>query len=642
MDARMWDVLDALASAPVLTAQDLARRLGVTSRTVRSLVSRSRSGLAEAGASIESKPGSGYRLIVRDQEAFDRLAAGRRVRRGIPTTVEERRRYLLQLLLTARDYVTLTSVAESLYVSPKTLAHDLAYVEETLAGHGLLVDRRPYKGVRVVGAELDIRTCLTAAFHEEGTSFDDLVTGLTAGSPTLAELVGTVVTEGGRHISEEALHSLLLHLAVALNRVHAGRTIKAETPDIARYVTDQELATAHDILDRVGGAYGVEFPREEHYYLALHLAGRRVLRNPVSEEDLGTVTEARHVVDDMLTLADASFGLGLSGDDDLRTSLIQHVIPLIIRLRFSMRLHNPSLERIKQSYPLAYFMAVQACTVLSHRYGRELPDDEAAYVALWFALSLERSRPAPRRKNVLLVVASSGGWARLLEFSLRDELGDLLGSVTVCEPHRLKERDLTGVDAVLTTIPLGTPLRAPLDVPVYVVGELADAEETARLRRLLSHEPSTSIDAVLFPELFVGHLVASDPREATTALVDAARRRFDLPGVFLESVLRREDLAPTDFGNRVAMPHGEVAMSEETFVAIGVLDEPIVWHRHPVQVVCLVSISTREGKDLQSFYRTMSTFLMSRERIDALIAQRTFAGLMAALKETESTMEVPR
>lgn len=83
-------------------------------------------------------------------------------------------------------------------------------------------------------------------------------------------------------------------------------------------------------------------------------------------------------------------------------------------------------------------------------------------------------------------------------------------------------------------------------------------------------------------------------------------------------------------------------MSEETFVAIGVLDEPIVWHRHPVQVVCLVSISTREGKDLQSFYRTMSTFLMSRERIDALIAQRTFAGLMAALKETESTMEVPR
>lgn len=48
-----------------------------------------------------------------------------------------------------------------------------------------------------------------------------------------------------------------------------------------------------------------------------------------------------------------------------------------------------------------------------------------------------------------------------------------------------------------------------------------------------------------------------------------------LPETFTASVLKREELTPTDYGNLVALPHPERAFQERAFVAVAVLKEPI-------------------------------------------------------------------
>ncbi|PHP51728.1 hypothetical protein BW737_014820 [Actinomyces ruminis] len=627
VDERIWDVLDAFRDTEVVTAAELADRLGVTSRTVRSLLSRSRRALADGGARIESKPGTGYILTITDAEAFADLKEARGAVDGTPVTAVERRRYLLRLLLTAQDYIKLEVIAQALFVSKKTVAADLAQVEPILAEHSLLVDRRPYKGVRVIGAELDIRTCLATVYDPEHSSrfaVDDLEPGVGRAE----RHVRKVLDAHGIPLADEAVRSVILHVAIATNRVRAGRTITGEVIELGQYVTDAELGVADDILDRLEQDLELSYPLQERYYLALHFAGRRVLTSPADASDSQSIVEARRVVDGMLRIVDEGFGLGLSGDDELRASLVQHTIPLLVRLRFQMRMPNQSLERIKQSYPLAYAVAVQACTALARHLGRTVSEDEAGYVALWFALALERRRPEQRRKHVVLVSDADGAATRLIELQVRERLGDLIESlitVSTREPVRAQP----DTDLVLTTVALETDP----GVPVLDVGPFIDDADIRKIRRMLISEPSTRIDQVFSPELFVPHLDARTPHEAIEVLTQCARTRYDLPAVFLDSVLRRETLAPTDFGNRVAMPHGEVAMSEETFIAVGVLDEPIRWTRNLVQVVCLVSISTREGKDLQQFYQDLSRYLMSEEHITTLIKSRDFSAIVRSIRE---------
>ncbi|WP_158247666.1 BglG family transcription antiterminator [Actinomyces qiguomingii] len=627
MDERIWDVLDAFGDTEVVTAAELADRLGVTSRTVRTLLSRSRRALADGGARIESKPGTGYTLTITDAEAFADLKETRGAVDGTPVTAVERRRYLLRLLLTAQDYIKLEVIAQALFVSKKTVTADLAQVESILAEHSLLVDRRPYKGVRVIGAELDIRTCLATVYNPErssGFAVEDLEPGVNRAEHHVRE----VLDAHDIPASAAVVRSVILHIAIATSRVRAGRTIEGETAGLGRYITEAELGVAGDILDRLERDLGLTYPLQERFYLALHFAGRRVLTCPADASDSQSIVEARQVVDGMLRIVDEGFGLGLSADDELRASLVQHTIPLLVRLRFQMRMPNQSLERIKQAYPLAYAVAVQACTALARHLGGTVSEDEAGYIALWFALALERRRPEQRRKRLVLVSGADGAATRLIELRLRERLGDLIESlITVSTREPIRAQPDT--DLVLTTVALETDP----GVPVIEVGPFLDDADIRRIRRVLVSEPSTRIDRVFSAELFIPHLEARTAREAIAALTRLARTRYDLPAVFLDSVLRREALAPTDFGNRVAMPHGEVAMSKETFIAVGVLDEPIRWTRNPVQVVCLVSISTREGKDLQQFYQDLSRYLMSEEHITTLIDSRDFTAIVHSIRE---------
>lgn len=628
MDARMWDILDQMDAAPVVTAEHLGVALGVTPRTVRTIIARSRRHLQGAGASLESKPGQGYWLEVSDPASFAEFRARRGQQDGVPRTSAERERYLVELLLTASDYVKIDEVAERLYVSKKTVIHDLAAVEDVLREHNLLLDRKPYRSIKVVGSEFDVRHCLATSSAE--------LRELLEPSVPLRSIVRDVLADEGMDISDVALRNVVLHVAIALSRVRAGNAMLSGTDEVGRFVTERELAVAGRLLHRAGEAAGVAFTEPERAYLALHLAGKRILRDARAAEELGVHADARELVDEMLKVADFNYNLGLGDDDDLRSSLTQHVVPMLVRVQFSMSLTNPILAQVKEGYPLAYLMASQACAAVQSRMGRPLSDDEVGYVALWFALSLQRRRRKPARKRVLIACTSGRGSARLLEYRYREEFADLIASVETCEAHKVASVDFSTIDIVFTTVPLAfTP-----PVPVHQVSSVLGSDDSARVRRALQRDRERSIRACFHPDLFLVGLTEETPEAIIGTMVDAVGARQELPGVFLRSVLRRERLSSTDFGNRVAMPHAEVAMLPETTVCVAVLDRPVHWVHNPVQVVFLVSISTHEGKDLHRFYGTLSKFLMSQRHVADLIARRDFDELMDVLSEIETNLEV--
>lgn len=626
MDGRIAVILHSLQSGEPVTAEELASELGVTARTVRTIMGRARDSVK--GARVVSRPGSGYVLSVFDPQAFAGFMQAATEGNALPQTPAERVRYLLELLLSASGYIKLEEIAESLFVSRKTLAHDLRDVEAELQEFHLMLDRKPYHGIRVVGAEVDLRHCLANHFQ----SVTAMVSG-NLGDVPMEEIARSVLAEEQIEVSSAVLRNLVVHLRVALLRVSSGNILSGDLDQMRRFVAEGDRRVATELTRRVAASSGSRFPESEIEYLALHLAGKRILLDATNRQDAELSAEASRIVRCMLAVIDQGFGIGFTSDQDLVMSLTQHVMPLIIRLRFGMHLANPVLTEVREKFPLAYLMAAQASGVLEHECDAAVSSDEIAYIALWLALSLERRPRATVRKRVLLVCASGQGTAKLLEYKYRERFGDLVASIATAEVHRLASVDFSQVDVVFSTV----PIEQDLPVPVVQVHTFPDDSDIPDVRRaLLGARHGAGIAQYFDRRLFFPHLSAQDKHSVLAEMVRAIGAVKDIPGVFLESVLKREALISTDIGNGVAMPHTEVAMTPETFVCVALLDTPVRWTREDVSVIFLTSIENSPEKDLQGFYRTVSKFLLNKTEIESLLANRDFDLFIQTLEAIET------
>ena len=99
------------------------------------------------------------------------------------------------------------------------------------------------------------------------------------------------------------------------------------------------------------------------------------------------------------------------------------------------------------------------------------------------------------------------------------------------------------------------------------------------------------------------------------------------------SVLSREELSPTDYGNLVAIPHPDKVFLETTLVAVAILEKPIIWNREQVQIIILTLIGSEEDPDIQKFYEATTDLLLRTEDISELIHRRTFDSLIGMLKK---------
>ena len=80
-------------------------------------------------------------------------------------------------------------------------------------------------------------------------------------------------------------------------------------------------------------------------------------------------------------------------------------------------------------------------------------------------------------------------------------------------------------------------------------------------------------------------------------------------------------------------------MTEESFVCVGILENPIIWEKKEVQVVFLVSVSKKTDKKLKYFYKVTAKFLLNKKNIEKLIKSRKYEDLILMLKNIEEKME---
>lgn len=633
MENKLIDILDILSETAYQTSFDLAERLRVSEKTVRVRMKELADELRRHGADIESKPRLGFRLVVTGPELYRKFASVQLAdKKGrIPSTSGERIDFLLAYLLCHDGYIKMDELSELLFISKNTLAGDMKKVEQYLEQYKVQIIRKPNHGIAIMGAEFDIRLCIANYVVKRGF-IPGIGLNFTIGEQLkISEIVLPVIRELNIPLSELSTQSLVIHIYTALKRMKHNIYIPYSEPMHRRLEEKMNLAFtgAGRIAAALYAENGVEFPLSEIDYIAIHLAGKRIVGNFDKEEPNLLISQDIYDLScEMLETVYQIFKIDLRGDFELKMTICEHLVPLDIRLNYGMILKNPLLETIRERYPFGFTVASQAVIPINRRYGTAVGEDEVGYFAALFALALESGNRV-KKKNILLVCATGKSSAMLLASRYEQEFGQYINQIKVVALRSLPQVDFTGIDYVLSTI----PLREKIPVPILEIKMLFEDEGVISLKKAFGSVDKEFLLGFYQEALFFTDIEAGDMKEVISFLCRKISQVMEVPADFEQAVWNREMLAPTDFGNFIALPHPYGAVTRESFVCVGILKKPILWSKHEVQLVFLISLSDKENPDIQKFYRQTTGLAQNRARVKRVIEQKDFDYLIEQISE---------
>lgn len=625
MESRLWMLLDIL-SEDYKTSKQLGEELGVSEKTVRTRIKELEEAISGSGAKIYSKPRFGFRLKVEEPDKWKEFQAGRyKEESGIPLDSNERVEYMLALFLNRLDYMKLEELSDFMYVSPKTLTNELKRVEYILECFSLKLERKPYYGIRAVGREFDKRCCILQNFYlsKKPSWMNDA--RHEQENKAIAGFLLKLAKEYEIRFTEIAFQNTVFYISLSISRMKKGFFIGAEMSPIPdkRIRAEVELAAKlYKSLD-IETAYSIRMPWEEIYFTGAYIAGRRILElsQDWGENNLIATKEIDSLVSRILEEIFISYGIELRNDFNLRIMLIQHFIPMEIRVKYNIPVENVPDHQIKEKYMLAYSMGQLAAGQMSEHYKREMPEDEILCISLYFAMALEERKTIRKRKNHILLICVSGkASSRLLKYRFQREFGEYIDSLEVCGIHELERIDFKHVDFVFTTVPIYRTVSAP----IMEIHDFLESGEIMSVRHFLQRGGMQFLNKYYRKELFFSH-VRGETREAVIhEICERAAKFVWIPDGFEQSVLERERFGATDFGNLAAIPHPRHVITRETMVVVAVLEKPILWSSNMVQLVVLTSLNEDDEEETQQFYEVTAAFLSDKEAVEALIQEPEF------------------
>ncbi|OZU88258.1 PTS fructose transporter subunit IIA [Virgibacillus indicus] len=642
LNSRLKTILRKLMTAEgPLTGKYLANINQVTSRTTREDVKSLNGLLCENGANVDSVMGKGYQLVIDDDKSFRKFLQSIFKEEAsddtfTPKSPEERVNYLIKRLLLSEGYEKLDDLADEIYVSKSTIQNDLKHVKNILAEYEIRLESRPNYGLRITGSELKCRFCMSEYLFERNDEAGDYLSeaGLTTVAQSDLDTIQTIILrqieENHITMSDIAINNLLIHIAIAYKRIISGYHVTLYQSDMQHIIDQKEYLVAQKIVREAEDTFHVEFPQPEIAYIAIHLLGTKMLsQSNDSKEVVEQVLDegVYQLVMNILDKIEADFKLGISQDKELIIGLGLHLKPSINRYKYGMNVRNPMLKNIKRNYPLAFEAGILAGIAVEEHLGIEINENEIGYLALHIGAAIERQKLKSGPKRCLVVCASGLGTAKLIYYKLKSQFAREIDVIGTTEYYKLEKYDLNDVDFIVSSIPIAEEL----PVPVVEVNAILGEQDLEKIKKFVAPGRQSVYDYFQKDLLFLKKSFASK-KEVLEFMHNQLHEKGLVEAGFLDAVKEREEIAPTSFGNLIAVPHPITPKSDTTFLAICTLVKPITWHDKPVQFICFLCVKKNSTEDLQSMYDLLGKIIENGPVVQKLVSSGTYEEFLAVLE----------
>lgn len=233
MKKRTREILIEIIKTEEITISQLAEGFDVSERTIRNDLNEINDFLRENDLSMVSI-GSKKKIQYEDdiKEAINLI--GENDFYNYKLSKEERKSMIAMLLIESCEYITLSKIADTLFVSRATIINDLGGVKEYLKSGNLTVISHANKGLRLEGLESDKRFFLLNIITEDKNNIN-LFTRLNKDNILFKEEMDKIhkIVNEQEHTHENYLtyslyNKLKNHLTIAVSRIGCGELIEAQ------------------------------------------------------------------------------------------------------------------------------------------------------------------------------------------------------------------------------------------------------------------------------------------------------------------------------------------------------------------------------------------------------------------------------
>ncbi|MGE5607297.1 MAG: BglG family transcription antiterminator [Bacteroidota bacterium] len=519
---RVKHILQRICSeSDYITVTEVARGLGISSRTVLRELPAVEDWLAKKGCQLEKKAGVGIKVngSREDRRQIMELLGEEKEERIY--TPKERQTIICSELLQNQDPVKIYTFTRILNITEGTVCNDLDKVEEWLNRHSLTLVRKQGLGVYIAGEEADIRKAMISFIYENMN--ENCLLGLLGENITqqpvpvsnteliarnrllnllnndtlhqLEELVRRMEEDIGQKLADSAYVGLIVHLAIAIQRIIKNEDIVMNPRFMEELKRGKEYAAAAKLALGMGRLFGIRIPEDEIGYIAMHIKGTK---NGVITGDAGHAMHTGHnVIEDedlvklaneIITVAEAETGKFLSQNENLLTGLVNHLGPALSRLRMNLEIRNPLYEDIRIHYPQLLALAGKCVAGVEQQVGMKIPEPEIGYIAMHLGAAIEKNEvPSKRIFRAVIACATGIGTSRLLATKIENEFENIhiirVTSVLDIEESWLREQ---GIEFIIATVGI-----EKCGVPVVIVNPLLLEADKLIITRLLEQLKTT-------------------------------------------------------------------------------------------------------------------------------------------------------
>lgn len=614
-----------------LTSSRLGEVFNVSSRTIKNDLEALKDYSKQFSfLEISTKKGKGTHLVVKDLDKLNQFISSLKTKNFNKNFDDKNLRIkrIILYLLTKNQHLSKYNLQEKFFVSESTLYHDIQQAKKLVQKYNLNLVNYKNQGYKIIGKEENKRECILNESLFKIT-FDDSRNnmGHIEFTTQLTENITRTIDKYEYSISDFLLQNLLMHITLMLERIENNYVINELSSNLEDII-DIEKTIEYKISEEILYNYinkdvvnngGLQY---EIYYLAINLLSKNEFKNNsiISEE-------VYKFIDSAFAKIKLMFGVDFTQEIDFKNAIALHVAPLLTRIKLNMQLKSKLSTEIKQSFPVATNIASYLSQLIYETFQLQANDDEISYLTSYFNYGLQRFSVYEKQKNVLLISSLRYSETMLLKDRILDWFKNQVSNITISDPRR-SVPNITDYDAILTTEnELSKYKGSAVKVNVF-----PNDQDFMKINLAINGFDSLhSIISKFSKELTFKGKVRSK-KEIIDVLCNLAKDKFNLDDELKENIYSREEQGDTYFGHYIAMPHPLTPTTNQSFVALGLLDEPIEWGNNELaKLVILVSIEKNNPKAFQ-LWHYLSSLVTNKDMVLDLYNNLTYEKFISQLE----------
>lgn len=606
-----------------VSADELAIRLNLTSRTIRHYVSEINSS-NQGGQALILSSRNGYRVNLRQGQPKDTTKKDANTK-----TPSQRFEQIVSILLND-ECLTIVSLFEKFHISEGTLNNDIINLRKYLSKFDLKLECKKNL-MYLSGSEFDKRR-LACVYYKKiepspmfgKSALQDLLPGFD--HAWLRNILFDKVKRHGLFFNSYAVYHILFNLIVSVWR--SQRNPDIQPGDIRRFEHVSKYPAypaAVEILAAISKKYAYSFGTYEAYHFSVILTAMTYCateKNKKSFEKLYPIPNLIKFCMRCLKSASGKYGFDLH-NGKIAEQFVWHIRSLIFRVKHKLSYNKLRAISIKDTHPYFYDIAIYLSRLIQKEYDICFAEDEIALISMLIGYSLHRENKTGEKLTCILICPVYYDLQDYFLNKLNQHFGDTLE-----------------IDQMVTEYDSSKTFQKDIIISVYQFRELADtvtispfiAENDLNLirKKIISVKRNKQLKLLSkyirqysCADLFEKNKYFEKPEQAILYMCNRLMALDYVNCDFFDQVMERENISSTAFGI-IAVPHTVELAAKKNAIYFIINQDRIEWGGAHVQVIALIAMSADNQKEFYDVYTSFTEVMADTEYLKKLLQAKDY------------------